>query len=218
MHHPLETFSVTASVWRKVCTVERGLRTPSWNGGGYRLQIYLNIHGASSILIFSFFKRWLCFPVWQPLRKEESFLPCTVQLSRTNLGWKPLRPPGLFIIHKCCKPASWIHLDSSCSFVQFLIPLLSLPGKKQGAQASCKDGVWRWALFGLGNALRDFVFSKFWLFYHWICSAFPGPFRECSLRTVNCCKGICGLWQGELSKMPEANYLLTVSWGYIKVG
>lgn len=47
---------------------------------------------------------------------------------------------------------------------------------------------------------------------------FPGPFRGCSLRTVNSFKGICGLWQGEHSKMPEANYLLSVSWGYIKVG
>lgn len=41
---------------------------------------------------------------------------------------------------------------------------------------------------------------------------------DCSLRTVNSFKGICGLWQGEHSKMPEANYLLSVSWGYIKVG
>lgn len=107
-------------------------------------------------------KRWLCFPVWQPLRKEELLLPCRVQLSRTKREWKPLRPPGLFIIDKCCTPASRIH-SHRLLFLQFLISFLSLPGKNLEAQASCWNGVRRWALFELGNALSfgGFVFYKF---------------------------------------------------------
>lgn len=86
-------------------------------------------------------KRWLCFPAWQPFRKE-LFPPCRVQLSRTNLEWKPLRPPELFIIHKCCKPASRIHLDRLFFLrVQFLISLHS--ARKE---AGSKDFLQEWSV------------------------------------------------------------------------
>lgn len=118
MHHHFEAIREAWALRRGhicralVCAVGRGLRTPIWNGGGYWLQIYLNIHGAPSILIFSFLKDGCVSQSGNPSGKKNcSFLPCRVQLSRTKLGWKPLRPLGLFIIHKCCTPASWIHLD-----------------------------------------------------------------------------------------------------------
>lgn len=43
-------------------------------------------------------------------------------------------------------------------------------------------------------------------------------FWDCSFRTLNSFPRDLWIVARRTSKMPEANYLLSVSWGYIKVG
>lgn len=59
---------------------KREIRTPSWNGGRVGPRIYLNIHGASSILIVSFLKDG-CFPGRQLPGERDSLLPGRVGLT-----------------------------------------------------------------------------------------------------------------------------------------
>lgn len=219
-------WTLSAEPW--VSAVERGLRhPPRGNGGGYCLRIYLNIHRASSILISSFKKkRWLCFPVWHPLNREELLIRCRVQPCRTKLEWKPLRPPGQFIIHKRCK-ASQLHpfgRDSGGSRAFTQSPPFCGSLYQGGSRETSFFQAWTaemgfvWmkrCLKFLGEVGTRCIFKAFWSFIFWggegrwgVRSGEACAFCLRNLRTV----------ARRLSKMPEANYLLSVSWGYIKVG
>lgn len=98
-------------------------------------------------------KRWLCFPVWQPLGKADLLLPGGAE-PRAEPGASPRAPRPARKPRAPAPPAS--------------PPFITLPEKERGARASGENGVRRWALFGLGNALSfgGFVFLKFCLFYH----------------------------------------------------